>query len=210
MGHRRLSYPQQTQLTSEMLNLIDESQVDVPMMVSFDYPFAERLATAVGGIHPLQIADSLLRQGVSVNFVGLDVNLDYWPCGSVFRDPLQWIEMIDLWSQLGLPLIINLRMPTGERMENPPKADGKEKGKGKSSAARINEFRSDMSHQQRLHFIEKIIPVLIARPIVHGLVWTQWRDQDDLRYPFGGLVGADGESKKVLDSIGTAISVMKS
>ncbi len=210
MGHRRLSYPQQTQLTSEMLNLIDESQVDVPMMVSFDYPFAERLATAVGGIHPLQIADSLLRQGVNVNFVGLDVNLDYWPCGSVIRDPLQWIEMIDLWSQLGLPLIINLRMPTGERMENPPKADGKEKGKGKSSAARINEFRSDMSHQQRLHFIEKIIPVLIARPIVHGLVWTQWRDQDDLRYPFGGLVGADGESKKVLDSIGTAISVMKS
>ena len=57
-------------------------------MVSFDFPWAERLASAVGGSHPLQIADSLLRQGTQISFLGIEVNLGYWPNGSMMRDPL--------------------------------------------------------------------------------------------------------------------------
>jgi hypothetical protein len=189
MGHRHLSYPQQTQITSEMLNLIDESQVDVPMMVSFDYPWAERLATAVGGAHPLQIADSLLRQGVPINFIGLDINLDYWPCGSVIRDPLQWIDMLHTWSQLGLPLIICFRMPT---MATETAA---------SSGQIVNDVRSNLVDAQRLELLSKLLPMLIARPVVHGFIWRQWNDADDLRFPGGGLFTEKNEIKPVLDII---------
>ena len=186
MGHRHLSYPQQTQITSDMLNLIDESQVDVPMMVSFDYPWAERLASAVGGAHPLQIADSLLRQGVPINFIGLDVNLDYWPCGSVVRDPLQWIDMIDIWSQLGLPLIFCFRMPTMA-------------GEVSNSGQIVNEVRSQLDDQQRLAMLETLLPMIVARPGVHGFVWRQWSDSDDERFPGGGLVTKDGGEKPILE-----------
>ena len=187
IGHRHLSYPQQTQITSDMLNLIDESQVDVPMMVSFDFPWAERLASAVGGAHPLQIADSLLRQGVPINFIGLDVNLDYWPGGSVVRDPLQWIDMIDIWSQLGLPLIFCFRMPTMAKATSP------------DANRLVNEVRSDLSDQQRLNILEKLLPMIIARPGVHGFVWRQWKDSDDERFPGGGLFTDDGTEKPVLE-----------
>jgi len=189
IGHRHLSYPQQTQITSDMLNLIDESQVDVPMMVSFDFPWAERLASAVGGAHPLQIADSLLRQGVPINFIGLDINLDYWPGGSVIRDPLQWIDMIDIWSQLGLPLIFCFRMPTMADSTIP------------RSGQLINEVRSELTDQQRLSILETLLPMIIARPGVHGFVWRQWNDSDDERYPGGGLFTDAGEEKPVLDVI---------
>ena len=189
MGHRHLSYPQQTQITSDMLNLIDESQVDVPMMVSFDYPWAERLAGAVGGAHPLQIADSLLRQGVPINFIGLDVNLDYWPCGSVVRDPLQWIDMIDIWSQLGLPLIFCFRMPTMAK-ETVPRSD-----------QLINEVRSQLSDEQRLSILETLLPMIVARPGVHGFVWRQWSDADDQRFPGAGLVTEAGEEKPILEML---------
>jgi hypothetical protein len=187
IGHRHLSYPQQTQITSDMLNLIDESQVDVPMMVSFDFPWAERLASAVGGAHPLQIADSLLRQGVPINFIGLDINLDYWPGGSVIRDPLQWIDMIDIWSQLGLPLIFCFRMPTMANDAIP------------RSGQLINEVRSELSDAQRLSILETLLPMIIARPGVHGFVWRQWKDSDDDRFPGGGLVTDAGELKPVLE-----------
>lgn len=189
MGHRHLSYPQQTQITSDMLNLIDESQIDVPMMVSFDYPWAERLAGAVGGAHPLQIADSLLRQGVPINFIGLDINLDYWPCGSVVRDPLQWIDMIDIWSQLGLPLILCFRMPTMAKDVIP------------RSNQLVNEVRSQLDDQQRLAILETLLPMIIARPGVHGFVWRQWSDSDDDRFPGAGLVTETGEEKPVLATI---------
>ena len=192
MGHRHLSYPQQTQITSDMLNLIDESQVEVPMMVSFDYPWAERLASAVGGAHPLQIADSLLRQGVPINFIGLDINLDYWPCGSVIRDPLQWIDMIDIWSQLGLPLILCFRMPTNAGDVAP------------RSGQLVNDVRSNLSDQQRLKMLETLLPMIIARPGVHGFIWRQWSDADDDRFPGGGLCDCSGDAKEVLKLIESA------
>ena len=186
IGHRHLSYPQQTQITSDMLNLIDESQIDVPMMISFDFPWAERLASAVGGAHPLQIADSLLRQGVPVNFIGLDINLDYWPGGSVVRDPLQWIDMIDIWSQLGLPLILCFRMPT---MAAEPSGE---------RDRIVNEVRSQLSDDQRLSILETLLPMLVARPGIHGFIWRQWQDSDDIRFPGGGLVTDQGIEKPVL------------
>jgi len=99
IGHRNLSYPQQLQVTVDLLRLIEEAQIELPTMVSFDFPWAERLVGAVGGVHPLQVADSMLRQGVDVSFLGLDISLDYWPNGSMLRDPLQWIDLVDIWSQ---------------------------------------------------------------------------------------------------------------
>ncbi len=84
IGHRHLSYPQQLQISIDLLQLVDESLIELPVMVSFDFPWAERLASSVGGVHPLQIADSLLRQGLRISFLGLDINLDYWPNGSAF------------------------------------------------------------------------------------------------------------------------------
>jgi hypothetical protein len=183
-----LGYPQQLQLTIDMLHLIEESTCEVPSLISFDFPWAERLASSVGGIHPLQIADTLLRQGLGISFLGLDINLDYWPGGSVVRDPLQWIDMIDIWSQLGLPLVICFRMPIGSPVS--PVSDPN----------RIfSEVRSNITDQVRMNLLETVVPMMIARPSVHGILFRQWCDSDDLRFPNGGLAQDDGTPKAVVD-----------
>lgn len=187
LGHRHLGYPQQLQLTIDMLHLIEESSCEIPNLISFDFPWAERLASSVGGIHPLQIADTLLRQGLGISFLGLDINLDYWPGGSALRDPLQWIDLIDIWSQLGLPLIICLRAPVGNA--EIPTADPRRI---------VNEIRSNLTDQQRLELLETVIPMLIARPSVHGLIFRQWCDCDDPRFPNGGLALNDGTIKPIV------------
>ena len=189
-GHRHLSYPQQLQVTSDMLRLVEDSSVELPTMISFDFPWAERLAGAVGGVHPLQIADSLLRQGLSISFLGLDVNLDYWPNGSALRDPLQWIDLVDIWAQLGLPLVICLRSPFGE----PDDAQMIE-------TASRNQTRSNVNDSQRADFLSVVLPMLVARPSVHGLVLRQWQDSDDKRYPYAGYVDAGGANKPIYHAI---------
>ena len=190
IGHRNLSYPQQLELTADLVRLVEESSVEVPTMVSFDFPWAERLVGAVGGVHPLQVADSMLRQGLAVGFIGLDINLDYWPNGSMLRDPLQWIDLVDVWSQLGLPLILNLKIPTGLPNVADPKVDRE-----------VNRTPSNLTDQNRIEFLETVLSVMIARPSVHGVIWPQWQDGDDRRYPGGGLVDADGNEKPVLELI---------
>ena len=183
-GHRNLSYPQQLQATVDLLQLVEDSDVTVPTMVSFDFPWAERLAGAVGGTHPLQIADSLVRQGVELSFLGLEINLDLWPNGSAVRDPLQWIDLVDIWAQLGLPMVLCLRAPCG--------------GTGETKGAETrNETRSNLTDQQRIDFLKTILPMMVARPSVHGLIFQQWQDSDDLRYPHSGIVQADGTPKEI-------------
>ena len=187
MGHRHLSYPQQIEITTAMLRQIDKGSSGIPTMVSFDFPWAERLASAVGGIHPLHIADSLLRQGEPVRFLGLDINLDYWPGGSVIRDPLQWVDLVDIWSQLGFPLVICFRMPSGNFS---PTAASRETS--------VNEVRSNFTDDQRLKLLKTVLPMLVARPAVHGFIYSQLRDDCDPRYPGSGLVENDGNAKQIV------------
>ncbi|MCH2181372.1 MAG: hypothetical protein MK108_05140 [Mariniblastus sp.] len=188
IGHRHLSFPQQQQLTSELFQVIEDMAVEVPILASFDFPWAERLAWSVGGMHPLQVADSLLRQALPISFIGLDINLDYWPAGSVVRDPLQWIDLIDIWSQLGLPLVVSLRIPQSSGRDADEKPEEK----------RVNVIRQGMSNRQRLNLVRVVLKVLAARPSVHGCIFRQWSDDDDSRFPAAGLVTTCGEPKDLL------------
>lgn len=203
MGHRLLSYPQQLELTTQLLQTVDDAVHEIPTLVSFDFPWAERLASAVGGSHPLQIADSLLRQGAQISFLGIEVNLGYWPGGSVMRDPLQWIDMLDVWSQLGMPLVVILRTPTwstGE-LQPAPSSDPSAPNSGTAEAEKhVNTF-DQKTDRQRIAYLKTILPMLVARPAVHGLIWSQWLDADDDRYPHGGLQTPTGELKSVYDLI---------
>ena len=195
LGHRQLSYPQQLQTVVDLLQMIEDSPVECPTMISFDFPWGERLASSVGGIHPLQIADTLLRQGVDLSFIGLDINLDYWPGGSALRDPLQWIDLIDVWSQLGKPLVICLRMPSQqERLSS---------GATLSSDQQklVNEIRGGLTDQQRLNAVATVLPMLVARPSVHGLIWRQLTDLDDYRYPSAGLLDSESHAKPTAELI---------
>ena len=185
-GHRNLSYPQQLQVTVDLLQLVEESPVNVPTMVSFDFPWAERLAGAVGGTHPLQIADSLIRQGVELSFLGLEINLDLWPNGSAIRDPLQWIDLVDIWAQLGLPMVLCLRVPCGGTVE----------AKGVDTR---NQIKSNLTDHQRMDFLKTVLPMMVARPSVHGLIFQQWQDSDDLRYPNSGIVDTNGSPKEIFE-----------
>lgn len=180
-GHRHMGYSQQLQATLDLLQLCEEIAGKTPVLISFDNPWGERLARSVGGTHPLQIADSLLRRGVRISALGLEINLDFNHRGSLCRDPLQWLEMLDLWGQLGLPLVVMLRAPTG--------IDSDCEG-----------VRPSMTDRQRLVYLQTILPLILCRPSVQGLVWQELRDREaDSLFPGAGLLGPDRGPKPISD-----------
>lgn len=179
-GHRLLSYPQQLQAAIDVLQALEDAGNRCPTMISFDGPWCEKLAWSVGGVHALQIADSLLRRGLAVNLLGLEIHLDYSPTGSLARDPLQWVELVDSWSQFGLPLVILLRAPfdyVAQTVEKRSLGD-----------LTVNQPRGGLVDHQRLRLLETVLPMLLARPAVQGIIWQQALDGDDPRYPGSGLL----------------------
>ena len=198
-GHRNMSFPQQMQLATDIFSALEKLKKNLPIMASFDFPWAERLASSVGGTHPLQIADSLLRQGLQISYVGLEINLDYWPAGSVTRDPLQWIDLIDVWSQLGLPLVLLVRIPQMETAKTPEQPATVTTDDDTHRFANI--VRGNLNDAQRCLMLDTVLPMMIARPNVHGVIWRQWQDADDQRYPMGGLMDPSSNKKHIFDLI---------
>lgn len=180
-GHRHMGYSQQLQLTLDLLQMCEDNTGKAPVMVSFDNPWGERLARSVGGTHPLQIADTLLRRGVRISVLGLEINLDYGHRGSFARDPFQWLELLDLWGQLGLPLVLLLRVPFGVPAEN-------------------TAIRHGMTDRQRMEYLLTVLPLVLSRPVVQGVLWQQLQDESgETGFPGGGVLAIDGTPKPVWD-----------
>ena len=60
-----------------------------------------------------------------------------------------------------------------------------------------NQLRSNLTDENRINFLDTVMPMMIARPSVHGMIWNQWSDEDDVRFPCGGLVDANGDPKEI-------------
>ncbi len=162
VGHRHLSFSQQLHVTIDILQKIESYDSGLPVMVSFDQPWGERIAWSVGGGHSLQIADTLLRQGCRIDALGLELNLDYWPNGSLPREATQWTELLDFWSHFGLPLFIFLRVPFGEGASPDRFDDRLPKQQGPLGS---------MTRNQRAEFIKSTLPLLFARPNIQSVIW---------------------------------------
>lgn len=187
IGHKFLSYPQQMQLVVELLQTVEEFNRQVPVLLSFDHPWSERLAWSVGGSQGLQIADILLRQDVRISGLGLEINLDYWPHGSLPRDPLQWLEIIDGWAQFGLPLFLLVRAPTG--------SSDPDSGQQDTSVGIRNSFTTE----QQTSYLETVVAVALSRPYVQAVLWNEWRDDPTGTFPCAGLFDQADRRKPVAD-----------
>ena len=182
VGHQYFNYPQQLQMTLEMLESLDQSMPSTSMMVSFDQPWGERLSMATGGVQSMEIADALLRYGARISAIGLEFNLDYSPQGTLMRDSLQWVDLIDRWSQFGLPLAIYLSAPTG----NPDTAP---------ASRFMQTIRNSTGETGYLQYLTTVFNLLVRRPAVNVIAWRRTWDSDNRRFPLGGLIDEQLQAK---------------
>jgi hypothetical protein len=184
IGHAGFTFPQQLHLVMDILEVLESRRPDLATIVSLDQPWGERLAWSMGGQSALSIADTLLRHGAQLTGLGLDIHLDYWPHGSLVRDPLQWVDLTDRWSQFGLPLFVFLAAPLLPPGWQPD---------AKATELRI---RRSLTRDQTHRHITTIARLCLARTPVEAVVWSNWFD-DDPRYPFSGIVDLTESPKPI-------------
>ncbi len=188
VGQPHFNYPQQLQMALEILELLDRGFPNASLAASFDQPWGERLASASGGVAALEIAESLLRYGARLSAFGLEFNLGYWPHGTLVRDPLQWVDLIDRWSQFGLPLIIYFAAPIGSPGDLP-------------SGRHAQTICDDGLTSQFRDDVRLIIDLVVSRPAVNAIGWMIPRDMEGSRFPLAGLLDVRGDVKAESESI---------
>jgi hypothetical protein len=179
------------QVAAKAINTVRQLDPTTPLVVTFDQPWAEYLAHEQLDLAPLHFADALVRAELGLSGIGLEINLGYHPGGSVQRGPLAISRLIDTWSLLELPLLVSLTMPSAATEDE--RANGKVKV--------IARETTDVSPQSQRDWINKHVPLLLAKNAVQIVLWNQLSDAAPHHYPHSGLFDAKDKPKPALEAL---------
>jgi hypothetical protein len=186
-----LSEESRLQVVAKAITTVRKLDPTTPLIVSFDQPWAEYLANEHLDLAPLHFADALVRADLGLAGVGLEINVGYHPGGSLNRGPLAISRLIDTWSLLELPLLVALTLPSSSADD--PQANSK--------ARVLHGDEGRISPDSQREWIERHLPLLLAKNAVQVVVWNQLTDKAPHHFPHGGLFDAADKPKPALDAL---------
>jgi hypothetical protein len=186
-----LSEEARLQLAAKAISVVRQLDSNTPLIVSFDQPWAEYLASEQLDLAPLHFADALVRADLGLSGIGLELNVGYHPGGSIRRAPLAISRLLDMWSLLELPLQVALTFPSAA--DDDPQADSK---------VRVFTSAEDaVTPESQRGWVERHVPLLLAKNVVQVVVWNQLSDAAPHHYPHGGLFDAAEKPKPAFESL---------
>jgi hypothetical protein len=174
--------------TVEIISTVDP---DTPVILSFDQPWAEYM-NREDFEPPLYLADTLVRAGLGLAGIGLELNFGYYPGGSYLRDALDLHQLIDFWNLLGLPLHVFLTLPSSGARDDQAQP---------SIEPVADAVPGGWTPAVQQQWLSMLVPQLLTRPAVRSICWHQLRDAEPHRFPHGGLFAPDDRPKPALATL---------
>ena len=191
-GALRLNEEKRLTLAARTLEVARHVDEEAQLMVRIDQPWGAYQARGQHLLSPIQFADALIRSGVGLSGITLEIGIGYRPVGTASRDRIEFSRLIDLWSTLGVPLFVHLAFPSSAEADS--RADG-------DLEVEEPAWKSPWSNQAQAEWIDAHLPLLMSKPNIVGIYWTHFCDQLAHTYPNAGLVDAGGNVKPALNHI---------
>lgn len=169
-----LSEEEKLRLTAQAVELTHSLDPETPILASFDQPWAEFMGRHDIDFPPLHVADVLVRANLGLAGLALEIPMGYHPAGSLPRDRIELSRQLDHWSGLGVPLYIVLCAPSSDSYD--PLAQQRSRVLAGSSSPKTQQA-----------WINRMVPMLLAKPYVHGILWNQLRDYEPHDFPHAGM-----------------------
>lgn len=189
-GSIKLTEEQTLRLIVAAIEEVRRTDPVSPAIISIDRPWAEYLAADDTDLSPLHFSDSLVRADLGIAGIGLELNLGYWTGGTLPRDVLTVNQQIDRWSVLNLPLVIYLTLPSGVEAVDP-----------NSKFQPLPNFAGGSTPETQHELAGQLLPLLMAKPFVQGVIWNQLTDAEPCQFAHGGIFDAQGVPKPVVATI---------
>ncbi len=175
---------QRARLIAEVIQTIRELDPGTPLLLCIDQPWGEYLVSREGIYPPIHLADSFVRGGFGLAGVCLEMNLGYYP-GTALRPVLEVNRALDRWSFLGLPIFLHITLPSGCGYDQKCQPLGRQPAWGSSPSSQAR-------------WVQRLFPVLVAKPGIYGLFWGEPFDFQSHEFPNSGLFDSAGQPKPAL------------
>lgn len=179
-------------LVARMLDVARQVDEEARLIVRVDQPWGEYLARGQHRLSPLQMVDALLRSGVGLAGVHLEIAVGYLPRGSARRDLLDISRLLDQWSVLGVPVYVSLAAPSS--LIHDPAA-------GSDWEVDPHIWPSADAEGEQARWVAELLPLLMAKPAVAGVFWSQWNDAVPHELPRAGALRDNGTIKPLLERV---------
>jgi hypothetical protein len=186
-----LSEEARLQAAAKAVTVVRQLDPTTPIVVTFDQPWAEYLATEHLDLAPLHFADALVRADLGLSGIGLELNIGYHPGGSLQRGPLAISRLLDNWSLLELPLLVAFTMPSSAEAD--PHSNGK--------AQVVSSQAGEVTPETQREWVERHVPLVLAKSAVQVVLWNQLSDAVPHHYPHGGLFDTANNPKPALEAL---------
>ncbi|MCI0684965.1 MAG: endo-1,4-beta-xylanase [Gemmataceae bacterium] len=179
-------------LTVRMIDAVKKIDPTLEVIVGIAQPWGDYLAQQERSQSPFVFADTLLRTGVKLAGLELEMLMGVTPRGCYCRDTLDASRILDLYALLGVPLQVLLGYPSAADPD--PQADP-DQGLG------AGHWRSGFSPVVQADWITAFANLAVCKPFVRTVRWTQFSDAAPHAFPHCGLVDAAGQIKPGLEAL---------
>ena len=179
-------------LTARVLDVARQVDEEAQLIIRIDQPWGDYQARGQHRLSPLQIVDALVRSGVGLSGVNLELAMGYSPVGSARRDLLECSRLIDLWSLLDVPIYIRLVCPSSVEVD--PNAF-------RGIAVNPRVWAGPCDENNQANWIDQLLEVLVAKPRVAGVFMPHFSDAAPHDFPNAGLLRSNNSPKPVAERI---------
>ena len=179
-------------LTASVLGVAKQIDEEAQLIIRVDQPWGDYQSRGQHRLSPLQFVDALHRSGVGLAGVNLELAMGYLPRGSAVRDLLEISRLIDSWSVLNLPIHVTLACPSSGEDDPLSYPDWEVE-------SRL--WPAQCAEDNQAECLDRVIELLLAKPIVAGVFLSHFSDADPHQFPFAGVMRPDGTPKPALERI---------
>lgn len=191
-----LSGVDRLRLASRLFEAAGHIDPELELVLSVAQPWGEYLSEQRHSPSPLAFPDDLIRMGLKVTAVELEIRVGVVPRGSLPRDLLDTARLINnVFGVLGLPLEVTLSLPSSASPDPAAEAHGQ--------SVWAPGWAAGPSAEGQAEWGASFAALALCTPHVRAVTWDHWSDADPHLTPNGGLVDSSGRSKPLLSRLQT-------
>jgi hypothetical protein len=169
-------------------------QVDpsLELVIGISQPWGEYMASADRTYSPFIFADHLIRSGLNLSGLNIELVMGVQGRGSYCRDLLETSRLLDLYALLGVPLQVTLGYPSSARPD--PEADPE-------LTAGAGVWRTGYNPAVQAEWAAAFGELALCKPYVQSVAWTHFSDRETHQFPACGLIDRQGRPAPALGAL---------
>jgi GH35 family endo-1,4-beta-xylanase len=166
-------------------------QIDptLELVIGVAQPWGEYMTEENRTQSPFVFADTLIRSGLSVSALDIEVIMGLTPRGSYCRDLLETSHILDLYALLGVPLCVTLGYPSHHQPDDAADPEIRVAG---------GRWRDGLTPEVQADWAEWFPALAVCKPYVQSVQWCHWSDAGPHQFPHCGLLDKQGRPKPAL------------